>query len=559
MLPTRSALACRLRDLLLPALLMLAAWPGPAPAQDWPQWGGAAQRNMASAQHGLPAWFKPGVKRSDGAGIDMATTANVKWVVRLGSEALGNASVSGGKVFLGTNDYALGDPKYQETGGGAVRCFDEASGQLLWRLVVPRIAIDREDRKFDHMGLGICSSPTVDGDRVYVVTNRCEVVCLDANGMADGNQGPVYDEGQYSVGAERPPVQPGWYDADILWRYDMMAELGVWPHDAANSSVLVFGDMLYVGTSNGVDRSKLHKAISPLAPSLIALDKHTGRLVAQDGEQIGVRVFHGQWSSPSLGMVNGRPLILFGGGDGLCYAFAPVEQVYDRPVLLNKVWSFDCNPPGHKFRDGRPIDYWSGDARFSSANRNDGEYRGPSEIIATPVCHNNRVYVAVGQDPLHGRGRGALHCIDATQQGDISATGKIWSFEGLDRSMSTVSIADGLLYLADFTGAIHCLDAETGRHHWTHQTRSETWGSTLVADGKVYLGTKKSFWILAAGREKRVLGSIRLGAPSWTTPVVANGVLFVSSDRYLWALKAGEPGQRLVEQVSPRSRIPRSE
>lgn len=514
---------------------------------------------MASAQRGLPAAFKPGTKRSDGLGIDLATTENVKWVARLGSECLGNAAVARGRVFIGTNDYALGDPKYQETGGGALRCFDEATGRLLWRLVVPRIDVGREDLKFDHMGLGTCSAPTVEGNRVYLVTNRCEVICLDVNGMADGNQGMIYDESQYMAGPDRPPVQLGPTDADLLWRFDMMAELGVWPHDAANSSVLIHGDMLYVGTSNGVDRTKAHKAPAPFAPSLIVLDKRTGRLVAQDGEQIGTRVFHGQWSSPSLGMVNGKPLILYGGGDGVCYAFEPIAQVYDQPVLLNKVWSFDCNPPEHKFQDGQPIDYWTGDARFSPVNRDDGQFLGPCEIIATPVCYNNRVYVAVGQDPLHGRGRGVLNCIDAAQTGDISATGKVWSFDRLDRSMSTVSIADGLVYLADFTGAIHCLDADTGRHYWTHETGEETWGSTLVADGKVYLGTKKNFWVLAAGKQKQALAEIRLGAPSWTTPIVANGVLFVASDRYLWAVKENDPPRHLAEQLGPLSRIPRSE
>jgi len=529
---------------------ILAGWCGLAWAQDWPQWGGTEQRNMASQQKGLPAWFYPGEKRPDGSGIDLATTRNVKWVARLGSHALGSPTVSGGKVFVGTNDYAPADPRHRSTRGGAVRCFVEATGRPLWELIIPRIVIDREELKFDHMDLGVCSSPTVDGNRVYVVTNRCEVLCLDVNGMADGNHGPFYDEGQYIAGPGMPPVLPTSFDADILWRYDMMAELGVWPHDAANCSVLVYGDMVYVCTSNGVDR-KLRKAPSPLAPSLIVLHKHTGRLVAQDGEQIGTRVFHGQWSSPSLGVVDGRPLVFFGAGDGICYAFEALQQAYDHPVLLKKVWWFDCNPPHYRYRDGKPIDYWSGDARFSKANRNDGTFLGPSEIIATPVFYNNRVYVAVGQDPLHGRGRGIVQAIDATQTGDISLTGRVWSFEGLDRTMSTVSIADGLLYIVDFTGALYCLDAETGRHYWTHQTNAEIWGSTMVADGKIYLGTQKSLWVLAAGKQKKVLSEIRLGSPCWCTPVAANGVLFVASQRFLWAVQDSNGQQGRSEQSAP--------
>jgi outer membrane protein assembly factor BamB len=104
-----------------------------------------------------------------------------------------------------------------------------------------------------------------------------------------------------------------------------------------------------------------------------------------------------------------------------------------------------------------------------------------------------------------------------------------------------VAIADGLLYIADVTGALFCLDAETGRCLWTHRTKAEVWGSPLVVDGKIFLGTQKSLWALAAGREKKVLSEIRLGSPVWCVPVVANGVLYVASQQYLWAVKSLPP------------------
>jgi outer membrane protein assembly factor BamB len=92
--------------------------------------------------------------------------------------------------------------------------------------------------------------------------------------------------------------------------------------------------------------------------------------------------------------------------------------------------------------------------------------------------------------------------------------------------------------VADVAGAVHCLDADTGHCYWVHRTGAETWGSTLVADGKVYLGTKKSFWVLAAGKQLQVLHEIHLGTAVWSTPVAANGVLFVASQRYLWAIRS---------------------
>ena len=490
---------------------------------------------MVSQEKGLPDSFTPG-KRKRTTGVDLATTENVKWAARLGSENYSTPVVAGGRVYVGTNDDDIGDPKYQSTEGGVLKCLDEATGKLVWKLVVPRT--DRHENKkwlFDNMGLGICSTPAVDGDRVYVVTNRCEVVCLDVNGMANGNQG-FQDEGHYSVAFGAPPVTPGPTDADILWRFDMVSQLPSQPHDAANCSVLVEGDLVYVCTSNGVEKGGITVPY-PKAPSLIALDKYTGRLAAADDEKIGTRLFHGQWSSPSAGKVSGRTLIFFGAGDGVCYAFQHVTSpLPEGCVPLQKVWSYDCDPPDFRSKDGKPIDYWSGDAREHKGNTGDGTYAGPCEIIATPVFYRNRVYVAIGQDPRHGRGRGVLHCIDATRTGDITGTGKIWSYDKLDRSLSTVSIAGGLLYIADYAGKIHCLDAETGQCYWVHETKAEIWGSTLVADGKVYIGTQKSFITLAAGREKKLLGEVRVGSPIWASPIAANGVLYVTSQKYLWAV-----------------------
>jgi outer membrane protein assembly factor BamB len=492
---------------------------------------------MVAYEKGLPDFFVPGEKKTNGSGIDLATTRNVKWVARLGSQTYGNPTVANGRVFVGTNDFAIADPKYQSTRGGMVECFDEATGKLLWKLVIPRKETKDPNFNFDNLDLGVCSSPTVDGDRLYLVTNRCEVICLDVRGMANGNNGPVTDEGRYTAGLGKPAVTPGANDGDIVWRYDMIEKLPVWPQDAANCSILVHGDFLYVCTSNGVDRS--HDRLPfPLSPSLIVLDKKTGRLVAKDDEKIGTRTFHGHWSNPSLGRVGGKDLVFFGGGDGVCYAFEPLDKMPAGVVPLKKVWSFDCNPPHYRFKDGKPIPYRAGDYRQHRGNNNDGKFIGPSEIIATPVFYKNRVYVAIGQDPWHGRGRGMLSCIDATKTGDVTKTGKVWTYDKIGRSLSSVSIADGLLYVAETFGPLHCLDAETGRCYWTHDTKAEIWGSSLVADGKVYLGTQKSFWVFAAGREKNVLHEMHLGAPVYTTPIVANGVLYVASHRYLWAVQA---------------------
>lgn len=495
-----------------------------ASAGDWRQWGGNHERNMASLGSGsLPDFFDPGTRDPKTGKIDLATAKNVKWVVRLGSMTNGSPVVAHGRVLIGTNSVARDSNQADLLGdSGRLVCLDEQTGRLLWQLIIPRLT--EEECPHGDTGYGICSTATVEGDRVYLVSNRGEVLCLDIHGQANGNDGPFVEEGQYLAGPGRPPLTLRPTDGDIIWLYNIVQQVKVRPHDASSCSVLLQGDVLYVCTGNAKGRGGAPVAY-PLSPSLIALDKRTGRLLAKDDERIGTRLYKGQWSSPSSIMVGGRWEILYGGGDGTCYSFEPVEPGANGGVsLLKKIWWFDCIPPEYKYRDGKPVPYAAKD--------------GPSEIIGTPAVYHNKVYVTIGQDPRFGRGRGCLSCIAAGKTGDVTTQSKVWTYDRIERSLCTPSVADGLVYVADFGGTIHCLDAETGQCYWTHETRQPVWASTFVADGKVYLGTTKgNLWVLAAGKEKRMLHRIRLDSGITATACAANGVLYVASQRYLWAVQ----------------------
>ena len=487
-------------------------------AADWPFWGRDASRNMVSTETGVPVAFEAGRYKGSTEEIDMATTKNVRWIAKLGSQTYGNPTVAGGRVFIGTNNETPRDPKL--TGDRAVLlCLDEKTGNLLWQIAIPKLGTGKvSDWEF----LGLCSSPAVEGDRVYIVTNRCEVMCLDVNGLANGNDGAFKDEGQYIAGPGKPAVTPGPKDGDILWRFDMRQELGVFPHNITNCAPLIIGDKIVVTTSNGVDWG--HTTIpNPKAPALCMLDKNTGALLGEEAAGVSTRTLHSNWSSPAGGKVGANDLILFGGGDGWCYGLSTETVDNEGVKAFKELWRFDCNPPEYRAKNGKPLKY--------------ATYEGPSEVIATPVFYKNRVYVPIGQDPEHGEGVGRFVCIDATKSGDISKTGALWSYKGIKRSLSTPSIADGLVYVADYSGFVHCLDAETGKPYWVFDTKSHIWGSTLVADGKVYVGTEDGdLLILAAGKTMKEIGRVDMRAPVYASPVVANGVLYVSTPTHLYAI-----------------------
>jgi outer membrane protein assembly factor BamB len=478
-------------------------------ANDQPQWGQKHSRNMVSSETGLADSFDP------------ATKQNILWMAPLGTETYSTPVVAGGKVLIGTNNNNPRDPRH-DGDRGVLLCLDAKDGSFCWQLVVPKLGPD--PYYIDWPKSGICSPATVEGDRVYVVSNRGEVMCLDLNGQSNGNDGTYQDEGRNMTPRDAEPLKVAEKDADIIWLFDMHSKVGIHQHDAAHSSILLHEEFLYVNTSNGLDSH--HRTIpAPDAPSLIVLEKTTGRLVARDREQIGPNIFHCTWSSPALGDVNGQKLVFFCGGNGICYAFealksAPAAGAVER---LKKVWWFDCDPNAPK--------------------ENVHQYRGnrqksPSNIKSMPVFYNNRVYVTVGGDIWWGKNQAWLKCIDAIKTGDITANGEIWSYPLNRHCCSTPSVVNELVFVADCAGVVHCVDARTGKPYWTHQTEGEIWASTLVADGKVYIGTRQGdFWVLAASKDKKVISSIKMDSSMAGSPVAANGVLYIATMKKLYAVK----------------------
>ncbi|MBC7354306.1 MAG: PQQ-binding-like beta-propeller repeat protein [Thermogutta sp.] len=281
-----------------------------------------------------------------------------------------------------------------------------------------------------------------------------------------------------------------------------------------------------------------HRRIrKPEAPSLIVLDKNTGKLVAQDAEHIGPRIFHATWSSPALAEINGQRLIIFCGGDGVVYAFEALPQDFQSTGVapLRLVWKFDCDPTAPK----ENVHQYIGNRKIS-----------PSNIKSMPVVYRNRVYVTVGGDIWWGKREAWLKCIDATGQGDVTHTHQLWSYPLKEHCCSTPSIWNGLVFVADCGGYLHCVDAETGQPYWTHDLEGEVWASTLVADGKVYVGTRRGlFWIFKADSTKQLLARIELGDGTASTAVAANGVLYVTTLSRLYAVAHPQSQPAAVSQT----------
>lgn len=793
--------------------------PQPAGNRDWPQWGGSSHRNNVAEGYGIPVDW------------NIETGKNIKWSVPLGSQTYGNPVVANGKVFVGTNNGHAYLPHYSSyIDLGVLLCFRESDGKFLWQYSSQKLATGRVH---DWPLQGICSAPCVEGDRLWFVTNRGEVVCLDTEGFRDGeDDGPVLgrwsrkfrvasnmksladaldankldddrkistenrltlegliaragltksgheitvkpagpqqqwivshgrgeplcritfrehtiriqgvredrdhdieaeldllsglDDGRISLGLaallqlKTEPSPPGkatvvksgksWTirgmrddrpaeyqlelagdllvvehltppldEADVVWSFDMMKELGVSQHNMATCAPTIRGDILFICTSNGVAED--HRTIpAPKAPSFLALDKRTGKVLWTDNSP-GTNILHGQWSCPAVGEFDGVPQVIFGGGDGWLYSFRADRWEGGKPELL---WKFDANPKDSEWILG------------GRGTRN--------ELIAVPVIYAGRIYAAVGQDPEHGEGVGHLWCIDPTKRGDVSPTlvldgnskepiphrreqafvewkplfsssewqfehglsdGKVsealraefqkrgtplpekvevqpnprnskaryltsrdwilagmnetqavrmrlvrdfyyidqktgkargqvtayvrttetevpnpnsavvWHYSGFDlngdgkldfeeemhRAIGSPAIKDDLLFISDFSGLVHCLDAKTGKLHWTFDLLAACWTTPLIVDDKVYVGDedgdvaifpltadpgqalRKTITKTPKGPEVVIesLHSVSMVNSIYTVPVSANNVLFIARKDRLFAIEA---------------------
>jgi outer membrane protein assembly factor BamB len=488
----------------------------------WRMYGGSVSRNMANSDaKGLPiSW-------------DVEEKKNILWIADLGSKAYGGPVVADGKVLIGTNNQKPRDKKWIKDGRpidlGVLMCFDQGKGEFLWQIAFPKLAAGLVN---DWPLEGLCSTPTVEGDKAYFVSNRCEVVCVN--------------------------IKDGSFD----WKLDMIKNLGVFPHNLADCSPLLVGNDLWVVTSNGVDEGHINVP-APKAPSFIKVDKNKGKVlwqdntptirvtqVAKEGDEKeffkrlvnrGELIQHGQWSSPSHAVVNGQPQFIFPGGNGWIYS-------YDEDGKL--LWKFDCNPK---------------DAKYELAGNGTR-----SDFIATPVVYKNRVYIGVGQDPEHETGVGHLWCIDMSKKGDVSPelvedygvwppktkrnpnSALVWHYGGpikgkdakksdrnyyFGRTMSTCAIHDDLCYVADLNGWVYCIDANTGELYWSHDTDGMTWSSPYYADGKVYMGNDADkVVVFAHGKQKKVLAENEMAGHVRAAPVAVGNVLYVMTENKLYAI-----------------------
>lgn len=438
---------------------------------------------------------------------DIQTGRNIKWRARLGGIATAQPIVSGGLVWVGTNNGEPRDPA-RKSRAGVLACFRERDGAFLYQQLF-QTTNQWLNRRAE---FGVTGSPFAEGNRLWFNSPLAEIYCLDTEPLR---------------GAKGTPR--------TLWRIDMMSQLGVFPAvdimggKGVSSLGAVYGDLMYVITGNGVDWTR-QTVPAPEAPALVCVHKTTGKVVWEDHSP-GTNILFGEFASPLVVETGGIAQIIAPQGDGWVRSFEA------RTGKL--LWKFDINPKA---------------TNRTRVQTHFQRTQNKNFFLNAPVWSGGRIFLASGRDVEWGEGPGRLVCVDPTRRGDLSLeldgergepepnpnSGALWHFDKINRTHGSIAVSSGLLIAADFSGFVYCLEELTGQILWKHDTKAHVWASPLVVDGKIYIGNEDGeVFIFQLGREKKLLFTAAFDAPIYSPSIFANGVLYIATNNDLFAIQPG--------------------
>jgi outer membrane protein assembly factor BamB len=558
---------------------------------DWAQWGGSRLRNNTPQAKGIPAEWKPGkFDRKTGA-WDRASSQNIKWVAQLGSQTYGNPIIAGGQVYAGTNNGAGYLKRFPATVDlGCLLCFRESDGQFLWQHSSEKLDTGRVH---DWPLQGICCAPFVEKDRLWFVTSRGEVRCLDTNGFHDDeDDGPVQDE-LARVGAIEQSAE-GF--KDVLASLDdsqmsaalnkMLADAGEEIQGDVKVEVVSLGkEWALQGEFNGAARTLVAKITGPR----ISVFKRLGPSDKKDADVVWIfdmmhelQVSQHNMCSCSVTCLGDLLFVNTSNGVDESHIYIPSPDAASF-ICMNKhtgeVYWTDKSPGAnilhgqwssptiaslggvpqvifaggdgwcYSFKadagtNGKPELLWKFDANPKDTEWILGGAGTRNNIIGTPVIYDGYVYLAVGQDPEHGEGDGHLWCIDPNKRGDVSPQLAV-KLEGTER----IPIPHKRIQAVDAKKGEAAVDNPNSAAVWHYsqfdkngdgqidfeEQMHRTIGSVVIQDDRLYIADLSGlFHCLDAKGDgmggPKVYWSYDMLAQSWGSPLIVDGKVYMGDE-----------------------------
>jgi outer membrane protein assembly factor BamB len=158
-------------------------------------------------------------------------------------------------------------------------------------------------------------------------------------------------------------------------------------------------------------------------------------------------------------------------------------------------------------------------------------------VVPRPVFAHGLLFVASGFE------RPILHAIDPKgAAGDATETNVAWKHDkGAPLTPSVLVVGDEIYFVSD-KGVATCLDARTGKLHWTKRLGGDYSASPVFADERIYFQSEVGVTtVVKAGTTFESLATNDLGENTLASAAVADGVIFLRSEADLWRIQNGPP------------------
>jgi outer membrane protein assembly factor BamB len=262
-------------------------------------------------------------------------------------------------------------------------------------------------------------------------------------------------------------------DGKVLWRQTGLRYAPV--HGNGGSPIIADGLLIY--SIDGSDKQ-----------CVVALDTADGKVKWQS-DRNSPAVKHFSFHTPLLIDANGRRQVISAGSNSV--------SAYD-PRTGDEIWRV--------------------------------RYEGYS-VIPRPVYGHGLLFIVTGYD------RSSLIAVRPDGKGDVTDTHVAWRMtRNAPHTPSPLLVGDELYVVSD-AGIATCLDAKTGRIHWTERLGGAFSASPIDADGQVYFQNETGVGIVVkAGRKYELLARNDLDERTLASCAAADGALFIRTEKHLFRI-----------------------
>jgi outer membrane protein assembly factor BamB len=374
------------------------------PAGDWPQWRGPDRTGLSRETGLLNTWPAGGPR--------------VVWSVATLGPGQGTVAVKGDRVFV------QGSDPLQST----IVALNRADGKTVWTQALGKSIFAPSG------GAGPRATPTIDGDRVYALTENGDLACLRAR------------------------------DGSIVWKRTLIWEFkGKLPTWLFAESPLIDGDRIYV-TPGGQ------------GAGIVALDKMTGETVWMT-ETLGGEAAYG---SIVVGDIQGvRTLLAMTVPGGVGVRASDGKVMWKDPRLATSA----AHVATPNFFDGKVLYAYDSGLSLLSLTAERGS------VTARPIYFSTDLAVEWGGVVIrdgyaYAFNAAGLVCVE------VASGKRVWR----DRSIGTgaLTYADGHLYLLSKDFVVGLAEAtpagykETGRFTIA-ETAQPSYAHPVVSGGRLYI------------------------------------------------------------------------